>query len=48
MVPVRTTWVGFDADAGIGRQWYVMVSTYREVGATDRLLQQYVSLSWRF
>ncbi|MEQ1691853.1 MAG: hypothetical protein ABMA00_11235 [Gemmatimonas sp.] len=48
MVPVRTTWVGFDADAGIGRQWYVMLSTYREVGATDRLLQQYVSLSWRF
>jgi hypothetical protein len=48
MVPVRTTWVGFDADAGIGRQWYIMASTYREVGAVDRLLQQYVSLSWRF
>jgi hypothetical protein len=48
MLPVRTTWVGLDADAGIGRSWYFMVSTYREVGETDRLLQQYIGLSYRF
>jgi hypothetical protein len=48
LTPVSTTWVGVDADAGIGRSWYVMLSHYREVGATDRLLQQYAGLSWRF
>lgn len=48
MLPARTTWVGFDADAGIGRSWYIMASSYREVGATERLLQQYLGLSWRY
>lgn len=48
MIPARTTWVGFDADAGIGRSWYVMASSYREVGASERVLQNYLSLSWRF
>lgn len=48
LTPVSTTWFGVDADAGIGRSWYVMLSHYREVGATDRLLQQYAGLSWRF
>lgn len=48
MVPAHTTWVGLDADAGISRTWYLMASTYREVGAADRLLQQYIALSWRF
>jgi hypothetical protein len=48
MIPARTTWVGIDADAGIGRSWYVMGSSYREIGATDRLLQQYLGLSWRY
>lgn len=48
MIPARTTWVGIDADFGIGRSWYVMGSSYREIGATDRLLQQYLGLSWRY
>ncbi|MCC6243008.1 MAG: hypothetical protein IT353_09210 [Gemmatimonadaceae bacterium] len=44
----RTTWVGFDADAGLGRSWYLMASSYREVGDSERLLQQYLGLSWRY
>ncbi len=48
MIPARTTWVGFDADAGIGRSWYLMASSYREVGASERMLQQYLGLSWRY
>ncbi len=48
MVPARTTWVGFDADAGIGRSWYLMASSYREIGNSERLLQQYLGLSWRY
>ena len=47
-VASRTTWVGFDADFGIGRSWYVMLSQYWETGTTDRLLQQYAGLSWRY
>ena len=46
--PVHTSWVGLDADAGIGRSWYLMLSSYREVGSGDRLLQQYAGLSWRY
>lgn len=48
MIPAKTTWVGLDADAGIGRSWYVMFSSYREIGPSDRLLQSYAGLSWRF
>ncbi len=48
MTPTKTTWVGLDADAGIGRSWYVMFSSYREIGPSDRLLQNYAGLSWRF
>jgi hypothetical protein len=48
MIPTKTTWVGLDADAGIGRSWYVMFSSYREIGPSDRLLQSYAGLSWRF
>jgi len=48
MIPAKTTWVGIDADAGIGRAWYVMFSSYREIGPSDRLLQNYTGLSWRF
>lgn len=44
----RTTWVGFDADAGLGRSWYLMASSYREIGDSERLLQQYLGLSWRY
>ena len=48
MIPAKTTWLGLDADAGIGRSWYVMFSSYREIGPSDRLLQSYAGLSWRF
>ncbi len=48
MTPARTTWVGFDADAGIGRSWYLMASSYREIGESERMLQQYLGLSWRY
>jgi hypothetical protein len=44
----RTEWLGLDFDAAIGRSWYLMASTYREIGDTDRLLQQYFGLSWRY
>lgn len=43
-----STWIGVDADAGIGRSWYVMLSHYRETGQLDRVLQQYIGLSWRY
>jgi hypothetical protein len=43
-----STWVGVDADAGIGRSWYLMLSHYRETGQLDRVLQQYIGLSWRY
>jgi len=44
----RISWTGIDADFGIGRSVYVMVSTYRESGTNDRTLQSFVSLSYRF
>lgn len=48
LATVRTSWMGVDADGGIGRSWYAMLSYYRETGNTNRLLQQYAGLSWRF
>lgn len=44
----NTRWYGVDADAGIGRSWYVMYSHYLEHGNVDRVLQQYAGLSWRY
>lgn len=44
----RLTWTGVDADVGIGRRVYLMLSTYREAGAPDRTTQSYVALSYRF
>ncbi|MBY0488658.1 MAG: hypothetical protein K2R93_02340 [Gemmatimonadaceae bacterium] len=44
----KSTWIGVDADAGIGRSWYLMGSFYREHGQVDRVLQEYVGLSWRY
>lgn len=44
----NTRWIGIDADAGIGRSWYVMYSHYRETGNVDQVLQQYLGLSWRY
>lgn len=44
----RTTWWGLDADVGLARSVYLMVSTYRETGALTRNLQSYVALSLRF
>lgn len=42
------TWTGIDADIGIGRSVYLMLSTYRETGTTDHSLQSFASLSYRF
>lgn len=42
------TWTGIDADLGIGRSVYLMLSTYRENGTNDHSLQSFVSLSYRF
>jgi hypothetical protein len=44
----RLTWTGVDADIGIGRRLYLMLSTYREAGTPDRTTQSYVALSYRF
>ncbi len=44
----RLTWTGVDADIGISRRVYLMLSTYRESGAPDRTIQSYFSLSYRF
>jgi len=42
------TWVGADADLSIGRSVYLMLSTNRERGSTDRSSNSFVSLSYRF
>ena len=42
------TWTGIDADVGIGRSVYLMLSTYRETGALDHSVQSFASLSYRF
>jgi hypothetical protein len=44
----RTKWFGGDADMGIGRSLYLMVSTYRESLAQQKTVHSQVSLSWRF
>lgn len=44
----RLTWWGVDADIGIGRSLYLMLSTYREKELGRGTLQTYASLSWRF
>ena len=46
--PSRLTWHGADADFGIGRSVYVLLSWYREADAERRTTQGYLSLSWRF
>jgi hypothetical protein len=42
------TWSGLDADIGIGRSIYLMLSTYRETGTNDHSVQSFASLSYRF
>lgn len=44
----RTTWFGGDADLGIGRSLYLMLSTYQESLAQQKSVHSQVSLSWRF
>jgi hypothetical protein len=44
----RTKWFGGDADMGIGRSLYLMVSTYRESLAEQKTVHSSVALSWRF
>ncbi len=46
--PSRLTWHGADADFGIGRSVYVLLSWYREVDGERRTTQGYLSVSWRF
>ena len=46
--PTKLTWTGVDADVGIGRRVYLMLSTYREAGTPDRTIQSYIALSYRF
>ncbi|MFN8580353.1 MAG: hypothetical protein U0163_05155 [Gemmatimonadaceae bacterium] len=44
----RLDWQGLDADFGIGRSFYVILSGYSEKGDAGRSLQSYAGLSWRF
>jgi hypothetical protein len=44
----RTKWFGGDADLGIGRSLYLMLSTYQETQAQQKSIHSQVSLSWRF
>ena len=45
---LKLTWWGVDADIGIGRSLYVMLSTYREQEPGRASMQTYAALSWRF
>ena len=42
------TWIGADADISIGRSVYLMLSTNRERGRSERSVYSFVSLSYRF
>ena len=44
----RLTWTGLDADIGIGRSVYLLISTSRESGTLNHSIQSYASLSYRF
>jgi hypothetical protein len=44
----RLTWQGFDADFGLGRSVYVLLSAYLEKGDAGRSRQGYAAISWRF
>jgi len=48
LADTRLTWWGVDADVGIGRSLYLLLSTYREQEAGHGSLQTYASISWRF
>ena len=44
----NTTWVGADADVGLGRSLYLMASTYRESGAFQKNMQLMLAVTYRF
>ena len=44
----KVVWYGAEADLGIGRAWYLVVSANRETGPDGHLDQAYLSLSYRF
>jgi len=44
----RMAWYGVDADIGIGRSLYILLSSYREREAGAGSMQTYASISWRF
>lgn len=44
----RTTWSSIDADWGVGRNVYLMLSIYREMGGVFNNAQNFMSISYRF
>ena len=44
----RVSWSSFDADWAIGRNVYLMLSVYRELGSGVRNAQNFMSISYRF
>jgi hypothetical protein len=44
----QLSWTSIDADVGIGRSVYLMLSTSRESGTLDHNIQSYMALSYRF
>ncbi len=44
----RTTWSSFDADWAVGRNVYLMLSVYREMGGAFHNSQNFMSVSYRF
>lgn len=44
----QVVWYGAEADVGMGRAWYFVVSANRETGPEGSLDQAYLSLSYRF
>lgn len=44
----QVTWQEMNADVGIGRSLYLLLSTYRETGSLTKNAQTYIALSYRF
>lgn len=44
----RTSWSSFDADWAVGRNVYLMLSVYREMGGAFHNSQNFMSISYRF
>ncbi len=46
--PSRLDWQGLDADLGLARRWYLLLSAEHDHGSSDNRLQTYTSLNWMF